>query len=93
MFAKNNHVHWKRFLNVLFCFCSISLVESIPEGIKFPNSTELHPSTFQAWMNLIDASTSTIEIASFYWTLRSADVYPDASSAQVNLLLFCIATK
>lgn len=64
---------------------SISLVESIPEGLQFPNGSKLYPSTYQAWMNLINAANSTIEIASFYWTLRSTDVYPDSSSAQVYI--------
>lgn len=53
--------------------------------MQFPNNTKLHQSTYQAWMNLINASNNTIEIASFYWTLRSTDVYPDSSSAEVKI--------
>lgn len=61
---------------------SISLVESIPQGLSFPNGSAIYPSTYKAWMNLITAANTSIEIASFYWTLRMTDVYPDASSAQ-----------
>ncbi|GJQ69236.1 hypothetical protein Trydic_g6385 [Trypoxylus dichotomus] len=62
--------------------CRFSLVESIPEGLVYPNSTALFPSTFETWYDLIHRAQHSIEIASFYWTLRQDEVYPDPSSVQ-----------
>lgn len=52
--------------------CRIVLVESIPEGLEF-NSSVTHPSIFQAWLNLMAEARSSIDIASFYWTLTNKD--------------------
>ncbi|XP_019871035.1 5'-3' exonuclease PLD3 isoform X2 [Aethina tumida] len=59
--------------------CSISLVETIPQGVEFPDSV-IQPSTFDTWLNLINSAKYSIEIASLYWTLRQSEVYPDPSS-------------
>jgi phospholipase D3/4 len=64
--------------------CSLSLVESIPEGLVYNDTPATHPSTFDTWFNLIVSAESTIEIASFYWTLRQSEVYPDPSSVKVR---------
>ncbi|XP_026234805.1 phospholipase D3 isoform X2 [Anabas testudineus] len=52
--------------------CTIVLVESIPEGLEF-NSSTTHPSIFQAWLNLMAEARSSLDIASFYWTLTNKD--------------------
>ncbi|XP_071352810.1 5'-3' exonuclease PLD3 [Trachinotus anak] len=52
--------------------CKIVLVESIPEGLEF-NSSTTHPSIFQAWLNLVGEARSSLDIASFYWTLTNND--------------------
>ncbi|XP_069017552.1 5'-3' exonuclease PLD3 [Embiotoca jacksoni] len=52
--------------------CKIVLVESIPEGLEF-NSSAAHPSIFQTWMNLMAEARSSLDIASFYWTLSNED--------------------
>lgn len=52
--------------------CTIVLVESIPEGLVF-NSSSTHPSIYQAWLDLIGDARSSVDIASFYWTLTNAD--------------------
>lgn len=39
-------------------------------------------STYDAWQSLIAMANKTLDIASFYWTLRSADVYNHSSSWQ-----------
>ncbi|XP_074534772.1 5'-3' exonuclease PLD3 [Halichoeres trimaculatus] len=52
--------------------CNIVLVESIPEGLEF-NSSTTHPSIFQAWVNLMAEARSSVDIASFYWTLTNED--------------------
>ncbi|XP_033212010.1 phospholipase D3-like isoform X2 [Belonocnema kinseyi] len=62
--------------------CHISLVESIPIGLNYSNSSIIHPGTYQTWKELIESAQSTIEIGSFYWTLRREDVYPDASAKE-----------
>lgn len=48
------------------------MVESIPEGLDFNSSTS-HPSIFQAWLNLMSEARSSVDIASFYWTLTNED--------------------
>ncbi|XP_059618534.1 5'-3' exonuclease PLD3-like isoform X2 [Phlebotomus argentipes] len=62
--------------------CNIQLVESIPEGLTYPAGSVAFRSTFDAWQTLIGLATKSIDIASFYWTLRSADVVNDSSSWQ-----------
>ncbi|XP_076590378.1 5'-3' exonuclease PLD3 [Chaetodon auriga] len=60
--------------------CKIVLVESIPEGLDF-NSSTTHPSIFQAWLNLMAAARSSVDIASFYWTLTNKDTGTDEPTA------------
>lgn len=50
----------------------IVLVESIPEGLEF-NSSVANPSIYHAWLNLMAEARSSIDIASFYWTLTNED--------------------
>ncbi|XP_038134045.1 5'-3' exonuclease PLD3 [Cyprinodon tularosa] len=52
--------------------CKIVLVESIPEGLEF-NSSSTNPSIFQAWISLMSEARSSVDIASFYWTLTNKD--------------------
>ncbi|KAJ7990327.1 hypothetical protein DPEC_G00299150 [Dallia pectoralis] len=52
--------------------CKIVLVESIPEGLEF-NSSVTNPSIYQTWLNLISEAGSSVDIASFYWTLTNED--------------------
>ncbi|XP_055596517.1 5'-3' exonuclease PLD3-like [Uranotaenia lowii] len=62
--------------------CNIQLVESIPEGLVYPKGSPAFMSTYDAWKNLIDMATDTIEIGSFYWSLRREDVYNHSSAWQ-----------
>lgn len=62
--------------------CRISLVESIPEGLNYPAGSVKFPSTYDTWSQLINISKSSIDIASLYWTLRGADVFPHPSAYQ-----------
>lgn len=57
-------------------------MESIPDGLTYPNSTAVHPTTHDVWFDLIKLAQHSIEIGSFYWTLRSADVTPGDPSSQ-----------
>uniref|UniRef100_A0A6B2EFG0 Putative phospholipase d n=1 Tax=Phlebotomus kandelakii TaxID=1109342 RepID=A0A6B2EFG0_9DIPT len=71
-------------LNTFLCqdSCNIQLVESIPEGLTYPAGSVALGSTFEAWQTLLALATKSIDIASFYWTLRSADVVNHTSSWQ-----------
>ncbi|XP_033971780.1 5'-3' exonuclease PLD3 isoform X1 [Trematomus bernacchii] len=60
--------------------CRIVLVESIPEGLTFNSSTP-HPSIYQAWLNLMAEARSSVDIASFYWTLTNKDTGTHEPSA------------
>lgn len=67
--------------------CHISLVESIPIGLNYSNSSVIHRGTYQTWKELIESAQSTIEIGSYYWTLRREDIYPDDSAKEVSSFL------
>lgn len=58
----------------------VVLVESIPVGVEF-NSSTAHPSIFQAWMSLMSEARSSVDIASFYWTLTNRDTGTQEPSA------------
>lgn len=53
--------------------CTITLVESIPENVKFPAGSVSNPSIYSGWMYLLETAEKEIDIASFYWTLRGSD--------------------
>nr|XP_033813329.1 phospholipase D3 [Geotrypetes seraphini]XP_033813330.1 phospholipase D3 [Geotrypetes seraphini]XP_033813331.1 phospholipase D3 [Geotrypetes seraphini] len=53
--------------------CRWVLVESIPEGVVYNENSTSNPSIFQAWLNLIRNASSSMDIASFYWTLTNED--------------------
>lgn len=53
--------------------CTITLVESIPEGVKFPAGSVHHPSIYNGWINVLKFAEEQIDIASFYWTLQGSD--------------------
>ena len=57
-------------------------MESIPDGLTYPNSTAVHPATHDVWFDLIKLAQHSIEIGSFYWTLRSTDITPGDPSSQ-----------
>lgn len=59
----------------------IVLVESIPEGTTFRNSSVPNPSTFSTWMNLLGTVTRSLDIASFYWTVTNEDTRTHKPSA------------
>ena len=62
--------------------CAIKLVESIPEGLVYPNSTiPKNPSTYSAFLQLLDLSESSLELASSYWSLRGSDTHHEDPTA------------
>lgn len=62
--------------------CNIQLVESIPEGLNYPDGSPKFLSTFEAWGSLIALANKSIDIGSFYWSLRGSDVYNHSSAWQ-----------
>lgn len=71
--------------------CSFVLVESIPEGLIF-NSSSSHPSIFWAWQQLMSEARSSLDIASFYWSLTNADTGThEPSAAQGEAVLQTLA--
>lgn len=62
--------------------CNISLVESIPLHLVYPNNSVIHRSTYTTWLDLISAARNTVEIASLYWTMNREDVFPDDSAKE-----------
>ncbi|EDW71296.1 5'-3' exonuclease PLD3 [Drosophila virilis] len=68
--------------------CNITLVESIPIGLNFTPNSPKFMSTFEAWQQLLDNSKSTLDIGSYYWSLRSEDTGANESSAQPGELIF-----
>ncbi|XP_048351239.1 5'-3' exonuclease PLD3 isoform X3 [Sphaerodactylus townsendi] len=67
--------------------CRIMLVESIPEGLVYEDNSTTSPSTFEAWWNLLANARSTVNIASFYWSLQNKDTHTwDPSAIQVKEL-------
>ncbi|KAI1893349.1 hypothetical protein AGOR_G00122800 [Albula goreensis] len=63
--------------------CRLVLLESIPEGLDF-NSSTTNPSIYQAWLNLIGEAQSSLDIASFYWTLTNKDTHTHEPTADLG---------
>lgn len=74
------------FLFVSFCLlslfqvglgeqCSSQIVETLPRDLVY-NETIISKQTHQGWLELIQSATKSIDIASFYWTLKGEDVMP-----------------
>nr|XP_018917049.1 PREDICTED: phospholipase D3-like [Bemisia tabaci] len=75
--------------------CRGSLVESIPVGLTYDNNSVSFPSTFETWYDMIERANSTIDIASFYWSLRNDDVIsePHPSSKLGEMIFQSIIRK
>lgn len=56
--------------------CSYTFVETIPEDLAY-NATITSKQTYDGLLELIQTANRTIDIASFYWTLRGVDVMQD----------------
>ncbi|KAH8293152.1 hypothetical protein KR044_007052, partial [Drosophila immigrans] len=62
--------------------CNLTLVESIPIGLNFTPGSPQFMSTYDAWHQLLNLSQSTLDIGSYYWTLRGEDTGFNHSTAQ-----------
>ncbi len=65
---------------------SFTLVESIPANLTYPAGSPSFPSTFNAWRTLMSNAKKTIDIASFYWSLRGVDDYSDPTDWEVSYM-------
>ncbi|KAB5575025.1 hypothetical protein PHYPO_G00215910 [Pangasianodon hypophthalmus] len=63
--------------------CRLVLLESIPVGVEF-NSSVGHPSIYQAWRSLLSEAQSSLDIASFYWTLTNEDTHTHEPTAKLG---------
>lgn len=57
-------------------------MESIPEGLDYPPNSPSFLSTYEAWDRLIKMAEKSINIGSFYWTLRGDDFYNHSTAWQ-----------
>lgn len=73
---------------LLFLFLRYTLVESIPENLTYGEGSPTHPTTYSAWKTLLSIATETIDIGSFYWSLKSGDIYKDPSDWEVLIFIF-----
>ncbi|MFH4977180.1 hypothetical protein AB6A40_003889 [Gnathostoma spinigerum] len=55
--------------------CEMEIVESIPTGLTYKNTTP-SKETYVAWMELVKRATKNIDIAAFYWNLIDQTGYP-----------------
>ncbi|OAD52164.1 Phospholipase D3 [Eufriesea mexicana] len=62
--------------------CHLSIVETLPVGMDYVNNSIFLDNTYNSWVKLISLARERIEIASFYWTMRREDVYPDDTAKQ-----------
>ena len=72
---------------LLHCFIvnRLSIVESIPENLTYPAGSPSHTSTYDSWMWLLQEANSSIDVGSYYWTLRGFDDVTDPSDAEVHV--------
>ena len=61
----------------------LSIVESIPENLTYPAGSPSHMSTYDSWMWLLQEANNSIDVGSYYWTLRGFDDVKDPSDAEV----------
>ncbi len=66
------------------CVHSLAIVESIPQNLTYPGGSPLHLSTYAAWMRLLGTAMTTVDIASYYWTLRGQGNVKDVTDKQVR---------
>lgn len=62
--------------------CQMQLVESIPDHLNFSENSPSFMSSYEAWKLLLNVSETSLDIGSFYWTLRGVDVVEDPTAAQ-----------
>ncbi|XP_037602245.1 5'-3' exonuclease PLD4 [Sebastes umbrosus] len=54
--------------------CSMALVESIPQYVKYAANVTLGIPLEKVWKDLISMATDQVDVSSFYWTLTGEDI-------------------
>ncbi|XP_072345928.1 5'-3' exonuclease PLD3-like [Scyliorhinus torazame] len=68
--------------------CSFVVAESVPDGLAYNENATKYQSTYNSWLNLINIANSSLDIASFYWTLTGCDInVTDPTSKPGEILL------
>ncbi|XP_078418643.1 5'-3' exonuclease PLD3 [Cetorhinus maximus] len=68
--------------------CSFVVAESVPDGLVYDENATKYESTYNSWLNLINIANSSLDIASFYWTLTGRDInVTDPTSKPGEILL------
>ncbi|XP_078090118.1 5'-3' exonuclease PLD3 isoform X2 [Mustelus asterias] len=68
--------------------CSFVITESVPDGVVYNKNATKYQSTYNSWLNLINIANSSLDIASFYWTLTGRDInVTDPTSKLGEILL------
>lgn len=57
-------------------------MESLPEGLSYQSSSSTQQSIADHWLQLLDEAERSVDIAAFYFTLRSSDLDAEESSDQ-----------
>ncbi|XP_071354775.1 5'-3' exonuclease PLD4 [Trachinotus anak] len=60
--------------------CSMALVESIPQHMKYKDNVTFGIPLEQVWKDLIAMATDQVDVVSFYWTLTGEDINVNSSS-------------
>ncbi|XP_065355539.1 5'-3' exonuclease PLD3-like [Calliphora vicina] len=62
--------------------CQMQLVESIPIHLNYSEDSPSFMSSYEAWKLLLNTSEHSLDIGSFYWTLRAVDVIDHPTAAE-----------
>ncbi|XP_059208696.1 5'-3' exonuclease PLD4 isoform X2 [Centropristis striata] len=60
--------------------CSLVLVESIPQHMKYKDNVTFGIPLKKAWKDLLSMAAEQVEVSSFYWTLTGEDINVNSSS-------------
>ncbi|XP_073339631.1 5'-3' exonuclease PLD4 [Pagrus major] len=60
--------------------CSMVLVESIPQHVKYKANVTFGLPLEKAWKDLLSMATDQVDVSSFYWTLTGDDININSSS-------------
>ncbi|XP_056282612.1 5'-3' exonuclease PLD4 isoform X2 [Pseudoliparis swirei] len=60
--------------------CSMALVESIPQQLKYKDNATFGIPLENVWKDLISMAEGQVEVVSFYWTLTGEDISVESAS-------------
>ena len=85
--SEANDTHTHTHTHMYTCtHASLGIVESIPQNLTYPPGSPTHLSTYDAWSRLLTAATETVDIASFYWSLRGESNVSDPTDWEVGFV-------